>query len=174
MAVIDVIIIIIVAGGLIIGYGKGALKQIGSIGGIVAAVVACRLAGDRAAEWVASTFGSDGSAVTEQTATVIGYALLFLVVWCAVWLIARIMRKAVHALFLGPIDGLLGALFLAFKWLLVVSLALNLWKVISPDSALFESSKLAGGKVLTLVMEMTPALFGYIHDLTTNATASLL
>lgn len=171
MSTIDIILIIIVAGAVIIGYRLGALRQIGSIGGVVAGVFACRVAGDRAAAIVASLTGADdpgASSMNEQTCHLLGNALLFLAVWCAVWLLARILRKATHALCLGPVDGVAGSAFLTFKWLLVVSLALNLWKFISPDSAIFSSSHLAGGAAFSWIMDMTPAVLGFLQDAATN------
>lgn len=177
MSGIDIIIAVIFAGGLIIGYRKGALRQIGSIGGVVAGLVACRMAGERATAFVSSLLGGDmpgGASMTETTAHVLGYGALFLAVWFGVWAIARMLRKATHAMFLGPVDGVAGALFLAAKWMIVVSLALNLWKLIDPGSSLFSSSRLAGGAVFDSIMQLTPRILGFLQEAATNHQLTLL
>ncbi len=177
MSGIDIVIAVIFAGGLIIGYRKGALRQIGSIGGVVAGLIACRLAGDRATALVASLMGWDApgaSSMSVTAAQVVGYGALFLAVWCGVWAIARMLRKATHAMLLGPVDGVAGAVFLAAKWMIVVSLVLNLWKRVDPNSSIFSSSRLAGGAVLDAIMQLTPRIFGFLQEAATNHQLTLL
>ena len=112
--------------------------------------------------------------MTETTAHVLGYGALFLAVWFGVWAIARMLRKATHAMFLGPVDGVAGALFLAAKWMIVVSLVLNLWKLVDSGSSLFSSSKLAGGAVFDYIMQLTPRILGFLQQAATNHQLTLL
>ncbi|MDE6651908.1 MAG: CvpA family protein [Paramuribaculum sp.] len=177
MAILDIIFLILLAGGAVIGYKKGAIKQLGSVVAIAAAVIACRAAGPLAVSLVSPMLGADqpyASTMTVYSAQVLGYGTLFAIVWLGVWLIAGFLRKATYAVRLSLIDRIAGAVFLVLKWFMVVSLMLNLWKVISPDSPLFSSSKLAGGEFLRIIMEMTPAILGALKDMTTNTVGSLL
>ncbi len=177
MSVIDIILVVCVAGGLILGYRRGALRQIGSIGGVVAGLIACRMAGAKVAAWVTehlSSLEAQPSDMTLYAGQVIGYGGLFLAVWFAVWTVARMLRKATHAMLLGPLDGIAGSLFLAFKWVMVLSLVLNLWKVVDPDSGLFGMSRIADGKLLAGVLDLTPWLLGFLKDVATNHNVTLL
>lgn len=176
MGYLDIIFIILFAGGAIIGYRKGALKQLGSFAGVLAGIIACNSAGEWAAGIAAHLLGADdpaASAFTVYSAKVIGYGALFGITWLGVWLVAGFLRKATHALMLGPVDSVAGAVFLIFKWFLVVSLLLNFWKVISPESPLFSASRLGGGVVLEWVMSLAPACLGFLKSLATNAAGCL-
>ena len=90
--------------------------------------------------------------------------LLCLAVWGGCWMLGRMLRLTVRAVMLGPVDGVAGSVFLIFKWGLVVSLLLNLWKIISPDSSLFSASRLAGGRLFAAVMDLAPAVMGFLRD----------
>lgn len=176
MGFLDIIFIILFAGGAVIGYRKGAIAQIGSLAAIAAAVIACRTSGEWAAEIAARFLGADDPAASSMTiysAKVLGYGALFGIVWLGVWLIAGFFRKATHAIMLGTVDRVAGSVFLILKWFMVISLMLNLWKIIDPESQLFSSSKLAGGELLRLVMEMTPWILGVLKGMATNSPETL-
>ncbi|MCI9608141.1 MAG: CvpA family protein [Muribaculaceae bacterium] len=176
MGILDVIFIILFAGGAVLGYKKGAIKQIASFAAITAAVIACRTSGEWAAQLVVPLLGADdpaASSMTVYSAKVLGYGALFGVVWLGVWLIAGFLRKATHAIMLGPLDRVAGSVFLILKWFMVVSLMLNLWKIIAPESPIFSSSKIAGGELLRMIMEMTPWILGALKGVATNAPQTL-
>lgn len=176
MGYLDIIFIILFAGGAVIGYRKGALKQIGSLAGVVAGIIACQTAGEWASGIAGSIIGAnepDASELTIYTAKVLGYGCLFGVTWLGIWLIASFLRKATRALLLRPVDSVAGSLFLIFKWFLVLSLMLNFWKTISPQSTVFNGAKLAGGALLDTVMHIAPITLGYIKDFATNTTGAL-
>lgn len=176
MGILDVIFIILFAGGAVIGYRKGAIKQIASFAAVAAAVLACRTSGEWAASLAAKLLGADDPAASSMTiysAKILGYGALFGVVWLGVWLIAGFFRKATHAIMLGALDRVAGSVFLILKWFMVVSLMLNLWKIIAPDSPIFSASKLAGGGLLRIVMEMTPWILGALRGVATNSPDTL-
>ena len=176
MGVLDILFIILLAGGAVLGFRKGAISQVASIVAIVAAIIACRAAGPWAVGVVGRWLDADapGAGTTSSyVAQGLGYALLFAVVWFGVWLIARFFRQAFHAIRLGLIDRIAGSAFLVFKWFLVVSIMLNLWKFIDPDSGLFATSRLAGGEVLGGVLALAPWVAGSVRDIATNTAPEL-
>ena len=171
MGILDIIFIILLAGGAILGYRKGAIRQLASVVAVAAGVIACRVAGSLAASVVARFLGADdpaASSITVYSAQVLGYGLLFAVVWLGVWLIAGFLRKATYAVKLSILDRVAGAAFLPLKWFIVVSLLLNLWKIISPGSGIFSSGRLVG-----TVMELAPAILGALKDMATNTDLTL-
>ena len=149
MSYVDIILIVLALGAAVIGYRRGAIRQAASIGGILVALFAVRMAGDKASAAVAG---------------IIGCGLLFVAVWVGCWLLGRMLRLSVRAVMLGTVDSVAGSLFLIFKWGLVVSLLLNLWRVVSPDSGIFVSSRLMGGRIFAAVMDMAPAVMGFLRD----------
>lgn len=171
MVIIDILFIILLAGGAVLGFKKGAIKQLASVVAVAAAIIACRAAGPLAASIVVPIVGADdpaASSMTVYSAQVLGYGGLFLIVWLGVWLIAGFFRKATYAVKLSLIDRIAGAVFLPLKWFMVVSLMLNLWKMIYPDSTLFSSSKL-----VAMVMELAPAVLGALKEVATNTVPEL-
>ena len=62
MSYVDIIIIALAIGAAVIGYRKGAIRQAASIGGLIVALFAVRLAGDRATAVVAGILGENADA----------------------------------------------------------------------------------------------------------------
>lgn len=165
MSVTDIIIVIIFAGAVVLGYRKGVIRQAGSLCGVVGGILACRSLGDKATALATEWLGADvagNSSADIYVASVVGNVALFLLVWFGIWVFSLILRKAVHTLFLGPVDGIAGSAFMAFKWFLVMSLLLNLYKIGWPDSPLFESSRLFGGEAFRAIIGLAPWLWGLV------------
>lgn len=161
MSYVDIILIVLALGAAVIGYRRGAIRQAASIGGILVALFAVRVAGDKATAVAASLIGQSPA---DYAARILGCGALFLAVWGGCWMLGRMLRLSVRAVMLGPVDSVAGSVFLIFKWGLVVSLLLNLWKTISPDSGVFADSRLLGGRLFAAVMDMAPAVMGFLRD----------
>lgn len=135
MDALGILILIIAAAGIFFGWRSGFIAQCGKFAALVAAVAACRLFGRRLAVWLVNANYSPGDSFSSATLwTVIAYLLIFLTVYIAVALLGSVLRKLVHALLTGFIDSLAGALLRLTVYMIFVSLALNLWLVLFPDS----------------------------------------
>ena len=174
MSGLDILIIFLCVGALALGWRKGAIAQLGSIAGVVAGVIAARMAGARATAILAGLTGArpEVDSVTAYALQAGGYIAVFALVWLAVWVLSRMLRKATHALHLGLIDRVAGSLFLCFKWMLVLSLCLNLWWLIEPAHPLADAEARAKADApVALVAEMTPWALGFLREATTNMAA---
>lgn len=162
MTALDIIILVFVAVGLATGLYKGFISQLGSIAAIVLGIIACRLWGDVAVGVVSGWLdpSPEYSSWTVYGVTIIGYVLLFVVVYLAVIVLARLLHRLSHVMLMGPIDHIAGALLGIFKWVLLLSVLVNLWLVCSPGSKAVEDSRLAGGKVAAWVKGFAPSLLG--------------
>lgn len=158
ISITDIIIIVVFVVAVIWGYRKGIIRQAGSISGVILGLVACWIFGADAAAFAAKCLPSAGSYV----ATFIGYLALFLLVWFCAWSISLMVRKIVHTLCLGPVDGLAGSIFMVFKWALVASLLLNAYAFCQPQSPLFVSSRLFNGELLKSIVAFAPWLWGLV------------
>lgn len=156
---IDIIIMVVLGAALVYGLIRGLIKQIASLGGIILGIVACRLFAENVGPLVMrlmpGVFSSAGSA------KVVGCILLFLLVYFTVGAIASLTRKLTNALLLGWLDHLLGGVAAVFKWALVLSILLNLWRVISPDSAIFTQSTLMDGEMMPALLRLAPWMLGF-------------
>lgn len=133
MDALSILILIIAAAGIIFGWRSGFIAQIGKFAGLIAAVIACRLFGQRFAVWMVNSNCSPGDSFDGATFwTIIAYLLIFIVVYLIVILLSVSLRKLIHAVLTGFIDRLCGALFRLTVYMIFVSFALNMWLVLFP------------------------------------------
>jgi len=163
MAVLDILIILAAVVCLVIGFRKGVISQLCSLIAIVMGVLACQAFGDEATRIVGACTGvSTGNHSTQSyfAVTVVAHIGLFFAVWIGVWLVSRIINATIRVAHLSQINSFLGAPFMCFKCLLVVSILLNVWKAVVPGSNVFDQ----GGAVVNRVVELAPWLLGIWQD----------
>ncbi len=162
MSAIDIAILVVLGASLIYGLYKGIISQLASLGGIVLGIVACRFFAKDMGPLVMQTFPE--TFTSETAASIAGTVILFLLVFFTVGAFASLARKLTHTLLLGWLDHLLGCVFCVFKWLLVMSIVLNLWYMASPGSHIFTTSHLMDGEMLPWIMGIAPDMFGVVGD----------
>lgn len=134
---IDVLIIVVLIGACIAGYHQGVVKQLGSIAALVLAWLACLVLGDTAASVAASVAASAmGEDTSMQSARLVGCGVLFLVIWVAVDIVARMIDTVVRIVHLGLLNNLAGAALMIIKAALALSVLFNIYIGINPDSSL--------------------------------------
>ena len=164
MSIIDIVIVVVFVGAIIYGLYKGIISQLGSLGGIILGIIACRIFGDSVAGLISDIFPaiSDNAQTAAFANSVIANVLVFIIAYFLVKIAAKAIKSLTHALCLGFIDRILGAIFGLFKWCLVLSIVLNLWLVISPNSQIVSGSSIAGGMAAKTILDLAPTLFGSI------------
>ncbi|MCM1029072.1 MAG: CvpA family protein [Alloprevotella sp.] len=157
---------IVLIAAVIVGWHKGAIRQVGSVAAVVGALVVCRTLGPLAVPLVGSWLGVDDpsqGSFSDYSATMLAYAALFMLTWLIVWLLTRMLHQAIRLVHLGVIDKIGGALFLLAKWALVASMAMNLLKVVQPDAAVFAAAAPGSGwqaPMLDAILAFAPWLWG--------------
>lgn len=164
MDTLTIITIIVFAAAIILGAIKGIVKQLGSFAAVVLSIIACRIFSEPATAIAARILGvsETDSALNHYTCAIIGCAAVFLIVWLLVWMVARLIHRVVTAVKLGPLNSIAGALFMAFKWMLVLSLAFNAWLALAPDSPAVARPS----QIVDAVESLAPATLGFIKDCT--------
>ncbi len=159
MTTLDIIILIVFAGSVIIGFRNGLLKQIGSLGGLIAGIVLCRLG----SSWLAAVIAGQGgeAACPTYTDVVLANVILFIAGFCSLKAIAHFCRKLTHALSLGVVDRLAGVVFCLFEWMFVLSLVLNLWLLVKPGTQMAAISNLANGHAAPAIVALAPKVLGW-------------
>lgn len=173
MSAIDILILVVLAAAAFFGYTKGAVRQIGSVAGVVVGYIAAKALGARAgiallmpqadaeAEATAdAATAAAASTMTQPVAEILGSVIVFTAAFIAVYIIARVLRGAVSMAGLGPLDSLAGAVLSAAKWFLAVSIVLNLLVHLSPGNSFTASSRLLGGQALKWIIDFFPWLMG--------------
>ena len=128
MTTIDIIILIALGAGVIVGFMKGFIRQLASILGLIVGLLAAKALYTSLAVKLCPT-------VTDSMT--VAQILAFVIIWIAVplifTLVASVLTKALEAVSLGW----LGAL----KYLLLVSLVICVIQVIDSDSQLISQTK---------------------------------
>lgn len=153
MSLFDWILIIIAIGGAFFGYKRGLIAQIGSLVGLIAAIIFCRIfAGD-----LAAAFNSPSdTAQTRLLHTVLSYVLIFAVCYIGSRILVSICNFTLSALRLKGIDNLAGAVFKVLEWVLFYSLFLNLWVMVLPETQIRSSRS----RLTETVLNFAPNVLG--------------
>jgi uncharacterized membrane protein required for colicin V production len=153
MALLDIVMLVMVAGGGFLGWRRRLTGQIGSIFGVILGMILCRVCASDIAAYFTQP---DDTAQTQLFNTVLAYLLVGAGSYFAVRIAVRMMRSMLRALHLGKVDNIAGAAFNVFQWLLGLSVLLNVWVAVFPDSELRTSNQGA----TDFVIEIAPAVFG--------------
>jgi len=113
---LDVIVLLAIFGGALFGMMRGFIAEVISLGGWVAAIFAIKLLHGPVAKMLTGVVGNPSGA------SVLSFALIFLIVYAAGKLAAASLSKYTRASVLGPIDRVLGFGFGAAKGLIIVTL----------------------------------------------------
>ena len=162
MTTLDIIILIIFVGSVAWGFRKGIIVQAGALGGLIFGVVLCRLAAGWLAGEIAGVHGAEADGPAPSYVDfVLANVILFIAGFLGVKAVAHFFKSVTHALALGGLDRVSGALFSLFEWMLVLSLLLNLWLVIKPQTNIHALSTLGNGHAIEAIVNLAPKLLGY-------------
>ena len=116
LTALDIIVLLLVGGGLVLGFMRGFVMEVLSLLAWVAAIVALKFLHDPVSAALEEPIGTDAGA------EVAAFALVFGIVFIGGKLVARSMGTASKKSVIGPIDRVLGAGFGALKGLVGATL----------------------------------------------------
>jgi uncharacterized membrane protein required for colicin V production len=161
MTLIDAIILLIVLGGLVLGYRKGFIGQLPSLVSWVVAIVLCYKCGDLAQSLFLAIVPSAAdwplSSITVKT---VSLAFAFLIVVVAIRLLMRLFKGTLDSVHLGFVDKAGGSLLFMFKYAFVLSIALNLLYAINPDMDTFGTEHIMNNKPYEFTLDLMPMVLG--------------
>lgn len=116
MTALDIIVLLLVVGGLVTGWLKGFVGEVLSLAAWIVAIVFLRLFHTQV------TNALTGAVGTRAGAAVLAFVLVFGLVFLAGKLVARRVGGGVRRSVIGPVDRVLGAGFGALKGLIIATL----------------------------------------------------
>ncbi len=170
MTVFDIIILVVALGSAFMGWRKGIVLQLGALAAIVVGILACRLGGDWLTAFLENGGTSPDGTVTEPETgkgyfyTVLARVILFIAGYALVKMVARFLRGVTHALQIGFLDRVAGAVFCLFEWMVILSLALNLWLIVKPATDLHKLSTMCNGHAIEAVAGLAPQVLGWVVE----------
>ncbi len=153
MTLFDWILLIVIIAGVWLGWRRGVLSQAGAVVGCIAAIILCRIFATPLAEHFSSP---DDSAQTRLLHTVLSYALIFAACYFGARMISSTLHSILSGLELRGIDKIAGAIYKPLEFVLILSIFINLWVSIMPQSEVHSSQT----KVRTMVMNFAPTVLG--------------
>ena len=153
MNYIDIIILTVLLAGSVVGASKGIFRQLGSLGGFLIGIIGARLFAAEFSLWLRSVV--DLSATTAEIAS---YVLVFLIVYLSVFALARLLQRITQGVALGWIDRLIGGVFGAAKYILLLSVLANLLALVDTDGVLLKRKDTRESKFYAWTLDFAPML----------------
>lgn len=161
MTLIDALIILVLLVGTVAGFLRGIISQVASIVGFVLGIFVCLSIGSQATELLVTLIPSAASwPLAEFTTAAIAQGTLFMLVMLTCRVIAFSVKGLARRAKLRLADRLGGSALGAFKNMMVLSLLLNLWFVISPTSSAFTTQGSLGNLPVVATLNLAPSVFG--------------
>lgn len=159
MNYIDFIIVLVVLVGALYGLIKGVFRQLGSLGGFVAGILVARFFGRSFGSLLQQMFD-----LPTGVSRIIAYSLLFLVVYLVCLQLMKLIHHLSHQVALGWLDRLGGALFGAVKYLVILSILLNLVHIVDRKIRLLPAHEVATSQCYQYTLRVAPALFAIAQE----------
>ncbi len=154
MNVIDIIIIVCLVIAILWGIKDGAIRQAGSLAAFVVALLLAKSFGPQ----VATLLGING-----QYAHIWGYAIVAIICFVGVGLVATTLRKVVSAVGLGSLDRLAGGVLSFLKCALLLSLIFSLFNILNGSYSLVDKATIDGSKLYRPVVSTSSYILPAIH-----------
>ena len=136
MTTIDIIFIAITCLGALIGIAKGFVKQLATIIGLIAGLIAAKALHASFAEKLYSTI-TDSMTIAQ----IISFLTIWIIVPLLFIFIAALFTKAMEAMSLGWINRLFGMFLGGLKYALLICLFINVLEYIDPESQIIKKEK---------------------------------
>lgn len=154
MSKIDLFIALPLCVGFITGLFKGFLKEITSLAAIFIGIYVAKLFASFFAGIFNVMFG-----LSEHTALVMAWVILFLVIATILFLLTRSLEKLFSSMSLGWFNKLLGGLFGALKYALVLSVILVVVDAVDSHFSFIAKDTKSSSLLYRPIVKLAPALW---------------
>lgn len=159
MQFIDILILVIICFAAIRGFAQGLVRQIGSLGGLLLAILGAIYLSKFTETLLVGIFK-----LPDYVYHPLAWLLTFLVIYLSVWTLAWFLLRMVRWAQLGRIDRMSGIVFCIFKYVLVLSVILNIFELIDRDSRLLSQNKKENSYFYSRIAKIAPSIFSLVTD----------
>ncbi|MEI6753018.1 MAG: CvpA family protein [Paludibacter sp.] len=154
MTNLDLFILIPIVMGFIFGLFKGLIKEVASLAAIVLGIYGAKVFAPSV-----SSFFIQSLAFSPKTAVPFSWLFLFILIASILIFIAKTLDKFFDSIALGGLNKLLGGLFAAFKYALIVSVLLNVFDAIDSRFSLIKPKAKAESIGYQPILGLAPKLW---------------
>lgn len=165
MSVIDIVLAAIILFGLVRGFMKGLFVEVASLIALVAGVY-----GAIHFSFYAANFLNDKVNWDQKTVNVIAFAITFIIIIFIISLAGKAFTKLANFAALGIINKLLGGIFGALKFGLILSVILIVFDKFNETITFTNQETLNESVLYKPVKNLTPRLFPEVLNLTKTDT----
>jgi membrane protein required for colicin V production len=151
---LDLFLVIPITLGFIFGLFKGLIKELISLVAIIAGIYGAKLFAPLVSKILINTF-----AFTPTTARPTAYIILFIAIGIGLLLAANAIDKIFDSLSLGGLNKLLGGIFGALKYALIVSVLLNVFDALDSRFSIIKHQTKENSIAYKPLMKFGPGLW---------------
>lgn len=155
---LDVVVFAICIIALIRGFFTGFVMQIATLAGLILGAIFAKdiamVIYPHIAGWM------DNS---ENIALPLSYFVGFILILIGVTIVGRIINSLVKVVLLGPINKLAGAVFCMGKWIVIISVLLNLLIMFDNKKAVIKENVRDSSKVYPVLIEIAQTIMPYFQ-----------
>ena len=157
---LDIVIIVCIAAGLIMGLFDGFVKQVVSFIALIAAIF---FAGKIAIPMRSFFWNLAADSISPELLTGLCYLLAFIVIIIAISLVGRLIDVAIKMTPAKPLNMLLGGLFGLFIWVFSLSILFNIFAALDNNSQIISKQTQEKSVFYKQVKEVVPMAYPFIR-----------
>ena len=154
MNTLDLTILIPIALGFIFGLFKGFIKELGSLVAIVLGIYGAKYFAPSLSNLLITKFD-----FSPKTSTPVAYFILFVAIAIILLFVAKAVERFFDSFSLGGINKLLGGIFSALKYALIVSVLLNIFAALDSKISLIKSKTKSESVCYKPALKLAPELW---------------
>ena len=151
---LDLIILIPIALGFVFGLFKGLIKELASLAAIFLGVYGAKVFAPSVSVFFIHTFS-----FSPKTALPITYLFIFILIAALLLILARMLDNIFNSIALGGLNKLLGGIFAALKYALVVSVLLNVFDALDSRFPIIKQKSKSESIGYKPFMKLAPTLW---------------
>ena len=168
MNTLDFYLLIPIIIGFVFGLFKGLIKELTSLAAIVLGIYGAKLLAPKAYSILISTFG-----VNDTLAKPLSYLVLFILIVIGMLLLAKMLDKVFESMAMGGLNKLLGGIFGALKYALIVSVLLTVFDTIDSRFSILSRETKETSIAYKPLMNFAPVLWDKTHSDKSNKDSTM-
>lgn len=158
MSWFDIVIYVIVIVVAIKGYISGFVKQLASLAGIIAGAIFAGTIAGFIAPYIHDSTHSSNNYIVEASS----YFIAFLIIVMVFLLLGRVVQGVLEAVKLNFINRLAGVVFSVGKWLIVLSILLNVIVELDQKQRIIKPEIRENSKTYPYIKAITPYFIPFL------------
>lgn len=159
MSVLDIVLVAFIVLGLVRGLLKGFFVEVASVVALIAGVYGAIHFSNYAATFIGETFQWD-----EKTVNIVAFAVTFVIIVLVIAIAGKALTKLADFAALGIVNKLLGAIFGALKWAIILSVVLNVFDSMNREIPLTDEKNIEDSTLYWPIKGLVPLIFPIILE----------